>query len=97
MLYKKYHRNYVRQFRKGTVFVYYNYYDYTKGGYYEKMMCEVEVEPFMDPFFPSNIKIDTKVIKGSYIQAQIGVVDYKGQLIEKDAIQEISQKLYQEV
>ena len=90
MLYKKYHRNFVSQFKKGTVFVYYNYYSYIEGGYYEKMTCKVEIEPFIDPFF-HNIKIDTKVIKGgNYIQAQVSLVDYKGLLIEKDVIQEIS-------
>lgn len=59
MLYKKYHRNYVRKFKKGTRFM-----EYIGGGYSKKVTCEVDVEPFtrLTPV-DCTIRMNIKVIK----------------------------------
>lgn len=76
MLYKKYHRNYVRQFRKGAKFA------YGKG-----MMCKVNAKPFIDELF-ANIKVDSNIIKdgvNTKIQVDPTIINYNGRLI-KDVI-----------
>lgn len=79
MLYKKYHRNFVRQFKKGTRYKFVN----SRG-----MVCEVNVEPFIDVV---NIKVYSNIIKeGVYttVQVQTTIINHNGQLMKykKDVI-----------
>lgn len=55
MLYKKYHRNYIRQFKIGTKF------KFSKYGI--EIDCEVVGEPFINLLFPIGFSIDISVIK----------------------------------
>lgn len=79
MLYKKYHRNYVRQFRKGTEFVYSNMHD----GITLKIV--VEVEPWL---YDEKIYVTEKFGNWTLVFPG-GKINYEIK-IEKDAIQEIS-------
>lgn len=79
MLYKKYHRNYVRKFRKGTEFSYKTYRETHKDVVWR--------EPYIG-FGPCGVWMTGKE-GGWVIVFQNGVVDYKIK-IEKDVIQEIS-------
>lgn len=86
MLYKKYHRDYVKQFKKGTKFVF-------NSSIYSGITIRnmVEVEPFWD----RGIYVTEKFSDGNW-----ALVDYNGKVnyyeieVEKDVIQEISQELY---
>lgn len=54
------------------------------------MVCEVNVEPFIDEV---NIKVYSNIIKdGVYtmVQVQTTIINHNGQLMKKDVIQEIS-------
>jgi len=55
MLYKKYHRNYIRRFKIGTKF------KFSKYG--KEIDCEVVGEPFINLLFPIGFSIDISVIK----------------------------------
>lgn len=78
MLYKKYHRNFVKQFKKGTRFE------------INKMVCEVVDEPFIDDW-PSKIRLGAKTIKGdSKIQPAVVYTFGKLSIVIKNVIQKIS-------
>lgn len=50
MLYKKYHRNFVKQFKKGVRF--------RSSFYKQPVVCEIDVEPYYDGWFwRRNIRI----------------------------------------
>lgn len=60
MLYKKYHRNFVKQFKKGVRF---RFSFYKK----EEMVCKVNVEPYYDETFcRRNIRITGSNTMGVY-------------------------------
>lgn len=94
MLYKKYHRSYVRKFKKGAKFMEYI------GGYSKKVMCEVDVEPFtrLTPL-DCTIRMNIKIIKNgiSIGSPRVWIVIFSsgrlsmvGLKFIEDAIQEIS-------
>lgn len=75
MLYKKYHRSYVSQFKKGFRFMS-NYINN------KKEICEVVGEPFINEFF-ININIISKVIRAyTYIPVQTTIINRDGQLVK---------------
>lgn len=71
MLYKKYHRNFVRRFKKGFMFMYNNSRN-------KKVMCEVVNEPFVDSQLPINIRLDI-IIKSGF-RMTITIVYSSGRL-----------------
>ena len=77
MLYKKFHRNYVRQFKKGTVFS------------FETHRDVVNKEPYTLIDWGNHIRI-TGINYDLVLIYSNGSINIK---IEKDAIQEIPQKL----
>ena len=80
MLYKKYHRNYIRKFKKGFRYKFVN----PRG-----MVCEVNVEPFIDVVNIKNIKVYSNIIKeGVYttVQVQTTIIDHHGRLMRKDVV-----------
>lgn len=92
MLYKKYHRFYVRQFRKGTMFI--------LKGYADNCIRKVTVEPYIELWDEDEFYITVKVIVlrdavgiGLWLDSVNSVtslIDYNGRLMKKDVIQKIS-------
>ena len=92
MLYKKYHRNYVSQFKKGTMFI--------LKGYADDCIRKVTEEPYIELLDEDEFYITVKVI---VLRDAIGLglwlnsvnslttlIDYNGRLMKKDVIQKIS-------
>lgn len=93
MLYKKYHRNYIRRFKEGTKFKF--------SRYGIEIDCEVVGEPFINLLFPIGFSIDISVIKLAISDLPVQVPLMYGSGIKdgsikfiKNAIQEISQELH---
>ena len=98
MLYKKYHREYVKQFKKGTMFI--------LKGYADDGIRKVTVEPYIelwneDEFYIIvEVIVFRKVIGGGLdpwlnsVNSITSLIDYNGRLMKKDVIQKISQELH---
>lgn len=90
MLYKKYHRNYIRQFKKGTMFI--------LKGYADDGIRKVTVEPYIELWDGEEFYITIKnlVLREtiSRVNSVTSLIDYNGWLMKKDVIQKISQELH---
>ena len=88
MLYKKYHRNYIRQFKKGTKF---KFFMYEYNSCRKERVCEIDVEPFIEKldFLLRSIRVKMKG-DDNIFPVFTTVIYYAGQLITKDVIQKIS-------
>lgn len=63
MLYKRYHRDFVRRFKKGSMFVYNNSRN-------KKVVCEVVNGPFVDPRL-INIRLGVITTSGDMVNVTI--------------------------
>ena len=77
MLYKKYHRNYIRRFKIGTKFKF--------SRYGMEIDCEVVGEPFINLLFPIGFSIDISVIRlaNSDVPVQVSLIYGSGKKGEK--------------
>lgn len=89
MLYKKYHRNYVKQFKKGTEFI--------LKGYADDCIRKVTVEPYIELWHGEEfyITVGVTILRDAidsvpWINSITSLIDFTGRLMKKDAIQKIS-------
>ena len=99
MLYKKYHRNYIRQFKKGTMFILKDYAD----NYIRKVTEEPYIELWDEGEFYITVKVMVLREASSLLRdvtslglwlnsvnSVTSLIDYNGRLMKKDVIQKIS-------